>query len=90
MRQLCSPLSRTLTAQSEIAGPLNSGAPERTQGADGGYSLLHSEPLGCVVRKNMPGLRIYVDQGLTGANRARPGLREAMAACREGDTLVVT
>jgi DNA invertase Pin-like site-specific DNA recombinase len=34
--------------------------------------------------------RIYVDQGLTGANRARPGLREAMAACREGDTLVVT
>jgi len=34
--------------------------------------------------------RIYVDQGLTGANRARPGLREALAACREGDTLVVT
>jgi len=34
--------------------------------------------------------RIYVDHGLTGANRARPGLREAMAACRAGDTLVVT
>src|SRR5215207_7023700 len=34
--------------------------------------------------------RVYVDHGLTGANRARPGLREAMAACREGDTLVVT
>ena len=30
------------------------------------------------------------DQGLTGANRARPGLREALAACRDGDTLVVT
>jgi len=34
--------------------------------------------------------RIYVDHGLTGTNRARPGLREAMAACRAGDTLVVT
>lgn len=33
---------------------------------------------------------IYVDQGLTGTNRARPGLREAMAAVRAGDTLVVT
>lgn len=29
--------------------------------------------------------RIYVDHGLTGTNRARPGLREAMAACRSGD-----
>ena len=34
--------------------------------------------------------RVYVDHGLTGTNRERPGLREAMAACREGDTLVVT
>jgi len=34
--------------------------------------------------------RIYVDHGLTGTNRARPGLREALAACRTGDTLVVT
>lgn len=34
--------------------------------------------------------RIYVDHGLTGINRARPGLREALAACRTGDTLVVT
>ena len=33
--------------------------------------------------------RIYVDHGLTGTNRERPGLREALAACREGDTLVV-
>jgi DNA invertase Pin-like site-specific DNA recombinase len=36
------------------------------------------------------GSRIYVDHGLTGTNRQRPGLREALAACREGDTLVVT
>src|ERR1700720_4335917 len=32
--------------------------------------------------------RIYVDHGLTGTNRARPGLREALAACRAGDTRV--
>jgi hypothetical protein len=34
--------------------------------------------------------RIYVDHGLTGTNRDRPGLREALTACRSGDTLVVT
>ena len=34
--------------------------------------------------------RIYADHGLTGRNRDRPGLREALAACRSGDTLVVT
>lgn len=34
--------------------------------------------------------RIYVDHGLTGTNRERPGLREAMAATRAEDTLVVT
>src|SRR3954471_2008297 len=34
--------------------------------------------------------RIYVDHGLTGTNRERPGLREALAACRAGDTLVMT
>jgi DNA invertase Pin-like site-specific DNA recombinase len=34
--------------------------------------------------------RIYVDHGLTGTNRDRPGLLLALAACRAGDTLVVT
>ncbi|SDT39967.1 recombinase family protein [Microlunatus soli] len=34
--------------------------------------------------------RVYVDHGLTGTSRDRPGLRQAMAACRSGDTLVVT
>ena len=34
--------------------------------------------------------RIYVDHGLTGSNRARPGLDQALAAVRNGDTLVVT
>jgi DNA invertase Pin-like site-specific DNA recombinase len=34
--------------------------------------------------------RIYVDHGLTGSNTNRPGLREALAACRAGDTFIVT
>jgi DNA invertase Pin-like site-specific DNA recombinase len=34
--------------------------------------------------------RVYVDHGLTGTTRERPGLREALAALRAGDTLVVT
>ena len=33
--------------------------------------------------------RIYTDHGLTGTNRARPGLDQALAAVRAGDTLVV-
>ena len=33
--------------------------------------------------------RVYVDQGLTGRNRDRPGLAQALAAVRRGDTLVV-
>lgn len=33
--------------------------------------------------------RIYVDHGLTGTTRDRPGLDQALAAVREGDTLVV-
>ncbi len=33
--------------------------------------------------------RIYTDYGLPCANRARPGLGQALAAVREGDTLVV-
>lgn len=33
--------------------------------------------------------RIYTDKGLTGANRQRPGLDQALAAVRRGDTLVV-
>lgn len=33
--------------------------------------------------------RIYLDHGLTGTNRDRPGLAQALAAVRAGDTLVV-
>lgn len=35
------------------------------------------------------GERIYLDHGLTGTKRARPGLDQALAAVRDGDTLVV-
>ena len=34
--------------------------------------------------------RIYSDHGLTGRTRERPGLDQALAAVRAGDTLVVT
>lgn len=34
--------------------------------------------------------RVFVDHGLTGRNRERPGLREALAAVRDGERLVVT
>jgi DNA invertase Pin-like site-specific DNA recombinase len=33
--------------------------------------------------------RIYLDKGLTGTNLGRPGLDQALAAVRSGDTLVV-
>lgn len=33
--------------------------------------------------------RIYLDHGLTGRDRRRPGLEQALAAVRQGDTLVV-
>lgn len=37
----------------------------------------------------VPDDRIYLDKGLTGTSRARPGLDQALAAVRAGDTLVV-
>jgi len=33
--------------------------------------------------------RVYLDHGMTGTNRSRPGLEQALAAVREGDMLVV-
>ena len=38
----------------------------------------------------VPADRVYLDKGLTGTSRARPGLDQALAAVREGDTLTVT
>lgn len=43
-----------------------------------------------LVDLGVPADRIYTDHGLTGTNRSRPGLDQALAATREGDTLVVT
>ena len=37
----------------------------------------------------VPPDRIYTDHGYTGTSRARPGLDQALAAVRQGDTLVV-
>lgn len=34
--------------------------------------------------------RVFTDKGMTGTKRDRPGLKSALAACRPGDTLVVT
>jgi DNA invertase Pin-like site-specific DNA recombinase len=61
-----------------------------------GYARVSTEVQDLTVQRDgllalgVPADRVYVDHGLTGANRERPGLREALAACRAGDTLVVT
>ncbi|WIB62127.1 recombinase family protein (plasmid) [Curtobacterium sp. MCLR17_007] len=38
----------------------------------------------------VPAERVFTDKGMTGTKRDRPGLKSALAACRPGDTLVVT
>ena len=43
-----------------------------------------------LIELGVPEDRIYTDHGLTGTNRERPGLGQALAALREGDTLVVS
>ena len=40
-----------------------------------------------LTRLGVDAQRIYVDHGLTGTNRDRPGLREALAAVREGEVV---
>ena len=42
-----------------------------------------------LVALGVPPERIYTDHGLTGTKRDRPGLDQALAAVRSGDTLVV-
>lgn len=42
-----------------------------------------------LVRFGVSPERIYLDKDLTGSNRQRPGLDQALAAVRSGDTLVV-
>ena len=43
-----------------------------------------------LIALGVPEGRVYIDHGFTGTNRDRAGLREALAACRSGDDLVVT
>ncbi|WP_434620280.1 recombinase family protein [Arthrobacter sp. A5] len=60
-----------------------------------GYARIHQRPKPHRSEKR-PGhswgdaKKTFTDQGLTATNRARPGLREALPACRAGDTPVVT
>ncbi|SMG61846.1 recombinase family protein [Cedecea sp. NFIX57] len=42
-----------------------------------------------LVKLGVSPARIYLDKGLTGSNRQRPGLDQALAAVRSGDTFVV-
>jgi len=44
---------------------------------------------GVLAALGVPDDRIYLDKGITGTSRARPGLDQALAAVRSGDTLVV-
>jgi DNA invertase Pin-like site-specific DNA recombinase len=61
-----------------------------------GYARVSTDQQDLTAQRNglqalgVPAERIYVDHGLTGTNRERPGLHQALAACRAGDTLVVT
>lgn len=61
-----------------------------------GYARVSTAEQDLTARRNglvAPGIderHIYVDYGPTGTNRVRPGLREALAAVRSGDSLVVT
>jgi DNA invertase Pin-like site-specific DNA recombinase len=64
------------------------------QAADRLRSRLHRRPrphrpTPCPGRARGRPERTYVDHGLTGTTRARPGLREALAACHAGDEFVV-
>ena len=42
-----------------------------------------------LLEQGVPADQIYLDRAYSGSNRARPGLDQALAAVRSGDTLVV-
>jgi len=42
-----------------------------------------------LLKLGVAAVRVYTDKGFTGTNRERPGLDQALAAVRSGDTLVV-
>jgi DNA invertase Pin-like site-specific DNA recombinase len=61
-----------------------------------GYARVSTEHQDLTARRNalralgVGDDRIYVDHGLIGTDRDRPGLQLALTACRAGDTFVVT
>ncbi|MBO0907518.1 recombinase family protein [Arthrobacter sunyaminii] len=61
-----------------------------------GYARVSTSEQDLTVQQNqlaalgVPEDLIYTDHGLTGTNRDRPGLRQALAAVRDGDTFVIT
>jgi DNA invertase Pin-like site-specific DNA recombinase len=83
-------------ARAEVATELGSGAvQEPRSGIQIGYARCSTEKQDLSAQREIlrgPGVteeRVYLDDGLTGTNRSRPGLNSALAALREGDTLVV-
>ena len=58
-------------------------------GAYGSCLAMGSHPGQALFNLGVSEDNIYTDHGLTGTNRDRPGLDQAIAAVREGDTLVV-
>jgi DNA invertase Pin-like site-specific DNA recombinase len=87
-------------AHAEVAMRLGSGAIQEPRAAPRpgiliGYARCSTEKQDlCAQRQILQDLgvtedRVYLDRGLTGTNRSRPGLNNALAALREGDTLVV-
>ncbi|MCC3280479.1 recombinase family protein [Arthrobacter sp. zg-Y40] len=61
-----------------------------------GYARVSTSEQDLTVQQNqlaalgVPKDLVYTDHGLSGTNRDRPGLRQALAAVRDGDTLVIT
>ena len=61
-----------------------------------GYARVSTNEQDLTVQQNqlaalgVPADLIYTDHGLTGTNRDRPGLHQALAAVRDGDTFVIT
>ena len=70
-------------------------ASHQTQGVRVGYARCSTDKQDLAAQTEaLRGLgiadeQIYTDHGLTGRNRKRPGLDQALAAVRSGDTLVV-
>lgn len=89
-----------LTCTPEGSAPVRRGAGSGTVGTMNGIQIGYARvstadqdltsQRDALLRMGVLDSNIYVDHRLTGTNRARPGLREALAAVRAGDALVIT